>query len=116
MMIRNYSQALEHKVLDKFTITTIGTNTPMVSHGHLIASGKSVLFKVVGGFDSAVVHYKEFKFKLNFISNRFTYEVQLNALSWFKKHDLFVNFIENPLFGDSPLITEPNTLLPNVFR
>lgn len=111
----NYSQALADKVVDSFTITTIGTKEPLISSGNLIASGDFVLLKIKGGFEFALVHHKEFRFDLNFIANRLTYEVQHYALKWLEDHNLFMNLIENPLYENSPLITVPDTP-DNTFR
>lgn len=83
-------KAFNDRILDGFTIHTIGNDKP-IGAGKLIKGTDEILLKIKQGFGAVLKKSKQLgeRFNLVFVPNRHTFQQQHNALQWFKDHQLF---------------------------
>lgn len=92
----NYS-AFETAGLKEFTIKH--RSSDMLYSGQMNGWDDSNLFiEILDGFEMLMSCFHEEFFDVNFTINRSTFQLQHNAISWMKKHDLFSVLINNPLY------------------
>lgn len=70
--------------------------------GKIVGCNKKNLFIKINddAFDGLMMEWtKEQNFDVQFIANQLNYQLQLNALKWIKKHEIFPILIKNPTYS-----------------
>lgn len=92
----NYT-AFETAGLKEFTIKH--RSSEILCSGQMKGWDDNHLFiEIFDGFEMLMSCCDDEFFNVNFIINRSTFQLQHNAISWMKKHDLFSVLINNPLY------------------
>lgn len=103
-------------LLDGFTVQSVGSEENIVCAGRFIGCRDDVIFlKITQDFEDILSCYDKSDqyFTINFFTNRLVYQLQLNALEWFKNHKLHAVLINNQRYDqvDYKILSE-HTLSP----
>lgn len=98
-----FYQAWRKKKIDSFILNPIACQTDAVISGRVsYVDTHYILLNIVEGFEELFSWSSHTFYNISFTINRIVYQLQHNALKWFKEHKLFTILIHNSRFEQKP--------------
>lgn len=98
--IPNLGKAINDLTIDALSITSTTIEEGAIDGRILKCDTKHIYIKIIEGFDMlSMANTNSAKFDIDFRINRTTYQLQLQALDYVSRHQLFEILINNPLYS-----------------